>query len=523
MIKMNHEASSTASTTLSMTDDAHSGSSTSQVCKESIDSRNGDMAHSAHLHRLDEDVFRLILEAAHEATEDRWELLFATRVASVCRAWRRIAIDTPSLWAKIFLLLRRTHDPLASLSTYLTRSRSQRLDVRIVTSRYSACTPPKILGYQAKVLPDVSLVAVFELLVPHIQRWRSMTVDVSQPSDLMQMCIDLWCGTAESLEVLSLLCELYNVASGLPPPPRLSPLHLPPTFSAPRMRSLVLQSTTWFKDEKPMHRCFPSLGNLQLHSTSLPTVGTFLAMLQPLRQLRHICLTDMGDLDGPRIPAVRQNFPALVSITFRFLYPEIPPGFLSLIEAPSLEKLTIQFPMLPLIPPYAPCFPSLHILQIDNSFYYYTAPECFTPVAALSDQFDCIEVIGLHNRGAVMSFIRAVNSRSVVRILSGHYSISLEICHRGRFSAQNFQRVVKQMMKDCTSAGASNGADTWQWSPNTARMHLHVRTCRVQSQRNAVLSPKVRRWSEDTMHSFSWSSDVEGENSIKWSVLPPNE
>lgn len=91
--------------------------------------------------------------------------LFLGAVRRVCRTWREVAESTPSLWAAITIDM---HNSLKNAEMRLQRSRSAPLDIQIAfTDRVT---------YAGNVTG--ALLDAFNLLQPHMARWRSLRVEV---------------------------------------------------------------------------------------------------------------------------------------------------------------------------------------------------------------------------------------------------------------------------------------------------------------------------------------------------------
>ena len=99
-------------------------------------------------------------------------LSFQIVVSHVCRHWRNVAISAPSLWTRIDVTLEAR--PLyESVSTRLERSKGLPIDIHVNCEphdRVCDVEPPD----------DIDLEFLFSLLIPHIYRWRTVKVSVSE-------------------------------------------------------------------------------------------------------------------------------------------------------------------------------------------------------------------------------------------------------------------------------------------------------------------------------------------------------
>ena len=101
---------------------------------------------------------------AIEVGAHRFEVL----VSHVCQYWRQTALSTPSLWTTIFF---RSVPHMTRAREYLIRSKEHLLDIDVDT-----CSEKEHeAGY---TLFRKEFTQVFDIVVPHIDRWRSLTLKV---------------------------------------------------------------------------------------------------------------------------------------------------------------------------------------------------------------------------------------------------------------------------------------------------------------------------------------------------------
>lgn len=101
-------------------------------------------------------------------------LPFRFAVSQVCRHWRTVALETPSLWTKIEISC-MDQSPYEKVTAFLERSKSLPLDI------YIDSEPPDDLSDDEDVpeeLSKVDLDRLLALLVPHVPRWGSLEVHV---------------------------------------------------------------------------------------------------------------------------------------------------------------------------------------------------------------------------------------------------------------------------------------------------------------------------------------------------------
>ncbi|KAG6379301.1 hypothetical protein JVT61DRAFT_11756 [Boletus reticuloceps] len=96
---------------------------------------------------------------------------FPIVVSHVCRHWRSVAFATLSLWAKI-VVTSGASPPYELVSTQLERSKDSPLDIFI------NCEPRECED-RVEEPSEQDVIFLFSLLTPHIHRWRSIKLYVS--------------------------------------------------------------------------------------------------------------------------------------------------------------------------------------------------------------------------------------------------------------------------------------------------------------------------------------------------------
>ncbi|KAG6335962.1 hypothetical protein ID866_3115 [Astraeus odoratus] len=97
---------------------------------------------------------------------------FQLLASHICRHWRNVALETPSLWNKIYIS-DDDSPPFDRVTTYLQRSKSLPLDITI------GWEPSDYVEQLVELPEDVDFEALLALLVPHIPKWRYLRVDVT--------------------------------------------------------------------------------------------------------------------------------------------------------------------------------------------------------------------------------------------------------------------------------------------------------------------------------------------------------
>ncbi|KAF8132839.1 hypothetical protein EV363DRAFT_1430813 [Boletus edulis] len=113
-------------------------------------------------------------EGASDGTESCHDFPpFTLAVSHVCRHWRNVALSTPSLWTDI-VVTPEERPPYELVSTLLERSKSLPIDITVnygdLDEYKDDFEPPS----------DADLEILFAMLIPHIHRWRTIEVLVSE-------------------------------------------------------------------------------------------------------------------------------------------------------------------------------------------------------------------------------------------------------------------------------------------------------------------------------------------------------
>ncbi|KAF8123284.1 hypothetical protein EV363DRAFT_1356762 [Boletus edulis] len=119
--------------------------------------------------------------ASYDTGTSATTVRFAFLVSYVCQHWRNVALSTPSLWTTIVVTpTARPPSRYERVSTMLERGKGFPVDISV---RYEPDEGPDEDGSdEDEILPfiDNNLAFLFAMLIPHIHRWRTMKVTVSE-------------------------------------------------------------------------------------------------------------------------------------------------------------------------------------------------------------------------------------------------------------------------------------------------------------------------------------------------------
>ncbi|KAF8123288.1 hypothetical protein EV363DRAFT_1587424 [Boletus edulis] len=149
---------------------------------EEQDKASGDVPHTNQLDAKtisEKDTRARDAEEVH-ASDDTGSSATAVRfafvVSYVCQHWRNVALSTPSLWTTI-VVTPKARPPYERVSTMLERGQGFPIDISV---RYEPDEdgPDKDSDKKPPSIDD-NFAFLFAMLIPHIHRWRTMKVTVS--------------------------------------------------------------------------------------------------------------------------------------------------------------------------------------------------------------------------------------------------------------------------------------------------------------------------------------------------------
>ena len=256
-------------------------------------------------------------------------LAFQILISHVCRLWRNIVLDTPSLWTNISVT-NMACLPYERVAAYLERSKSLPLDICIA-------------GGVARLPSDEAdnLEALLALLVPHLSRWASIHVTVRR-YDYMHAFIKVVSGPsvppATQLEDLRLICKSKSRSAAILEGDFL----FDPTLfggSAPLLRTLVLHAV-YINWSQAWVQSAPNLQTLHLahHERDLRPTS---AILLGAPNLRILKIEESGLWDETEEPLL--HLPNLLELEFRDQVPQDLTRLLRRLCTPVLKTLTLHF------------------------------------------------------------------------------------------------------------------------------------------------------------------------------------
>ncbi|GBE87475.1 predicted protein [Sparassis crispa] len=341
----------------------------------------------APIYRLSEDVLQAIFKTGWSSGRSMGgSPVFTLAVASVCRFWRGVAVDTSLLWTTIVVNTTSMRDP-GFLHSFIARSGSRGLD--IVLANHS-CVPIDH-AYEVSMA-----MRHLKILLAYVKRWRTFSFSTASDSTLARIVSSLR-GSADILEELQVT---YSKGGHLILPQN-TPFDV--SFTAPKLRQLILENACCLSHYSGQN--FPVLERLMLdHSVSPP--GDYDEMyvaelLQPLRNLRYLNFEeDVGvqfDWEGME----RVSLEPLEEIVFTRMRVCAISNLLSVLEAPRLTRISCcnledmgdlgedeEF-----IAHHAVHFPSLRTLSLIGCLQ--NAHDC-VKISSLARDFEHLNISGLN-------------------------------------------------------------------------------------------------------------------------------
>ena len=236
------------------------------------------------------------------------------RIVSVSRRWRDIVWNNPSFWTSIKMM---PIQPKKSLKKKLKRSQKALLDIWIGDWDYRIC--------DVHVMFHTSLGAI----IPHADRWRSLTIDLDGMDMAFVECIlrKLTHLSIPFLREFSMVINSYDDWHPYPYPDFLSPIR------TPALQHLTLKAPLQFDT----FMALPTLKTLHLTFTEADHPPPVISMPTPAQSLTSLILD--GDSTEWSLKRNGLHLPLLEDLT---LHLNRPMPFLEAIVAPKLRYVRCQ-------------------------------------------------------------------------------------------------------------------------------------------------------------------------------------
>ncbi|KAH9480589.1 hypothetical protein JR316_0007189 [Psilocybe cubensis] len=272
---------------------------------------------------------------------------FQVVVSHVCHHWREVALSTQSLWTTLHFG-HPSHIPRAK--AYLARcsnSATGLLDILVNTVSYETHARDPL-----RTLYDSALIDIFELIVPHVKRWRAFHLKISDHNckGTARRFLSS-CGPAPNLETL----QLYHFEDFRTSQRLFEAIQKPPVtiFSndLPRLRNVSLIGVNLGWDSSPYLSNLRTL-ELALHSENVrPFYVSWDRILQSSPGLQTLCLHYSGpkattDDPSSQWPNADQKIQlkVLKELSLTSLDPDYLYDLVQRLYFPNLQVLTLDLP-----------------------------------------------------------------------------------------------------------------------------------------------------------------------------------
>ena len=270
---------------------------------------------------------------------------FQILVSHVCSHWRRIALRTSSLWTTLHF---REPSHISRAQAYLNRcmtTGTHLLDILVDTVA------------QEDHLPGVTLCKdeirdVFEVIIPHVRRWRAFHLKIRDNECKGQARHYLGsCGPAPRLETL----QLYHFEDYQTPQNLYLATYRPPVIvfdnSLPHLKnvSLIGVNLPWAKSPylKNLHNL-----ELALHSDNIrPPYESWERMLRMSPDLQSLCLHYSGPRAGTGDPSLEWSsteevilMKDLQHLSLTDLDPDYLCNLMRRVSLPAVKKISLDLP-----------------------------------------------------------------------------------------------------------------------------------------------------------------------------------
>ncbi|KAG8688425.1 hypothetical protein FRC08_011444 [Ceratobasidium sp. 394] len=228
----------------------------------------------------------------HDRTQDPRTMyeLSATTLSGVCSSWRRLAIETPSLWSYIDIIIGGARSPCHQKQPMLWIERSQNtlLYVTIQDQNYRCC----LTNQYAVPMPQiVNLVAI---LAPIMHRVRALDTKLAlRRSSILPAVMECW--VRNGSPNIEKTLQILNRVSDEPPDISLGPADevSPGEFNAffRSVKRLVVQNC-WISQHVLFHEGLVELHLQGIDEHHLPSQQEFVSMLAACPRLHILALAN---------------------------------------------------------------------------------------------------------------------------------------------------------------------------------------------------------------------------------------
>ncbi|TFY66345.1 hypothetical protein EVG20_g4746 [Dentipellis fragilis] len=300
------------------------------------------------IHLLSQDLMQYIWEmGTWESDDDRDNILFPVQVSQVCRSWRALAIDSPTLWKVISLQGELRDSDYFQQQQFLVRSMNCSLTVFI-----NLCDMRREEDESGRPTYDAldssfpSLARIARLLEPHVRRIETFTVLADDYS--VTWCFLRRFGRPDmpKLKCLDVMVGTSNGYDGLRARQIQNPLDLLPQQSAPALKSVSLSGVHPFWPST-LYTGLTSLTICHVDMGDQPSVNELGELLSSTAQsLEYLEVQDAAPGYWHQPATIREEdriaLPNVRELVLGYGCPHGAALMLKLFRYPKVQKLTIR-------------------------------------------------------------------------------------------------------------------------------------------------------------------------------------
>ena len=274
------------------------------------------------------------------------QLPFQVLVSHVCRFWRDVALNMPSLWTNLDFT---EGPPFTKSRVWIERSQNLPLDIHIDCGGSDDDDDDDeesstVSEFSDSIATKEDLIVVLGLIVPHVARWRSLRVEV-ESYDYMHLALTSLaeCPAAPQLECLQLSHHDDADVTELFQPEHLREFFLPFHGIAPKLNSVNL----WGVHIMWSAPFLSGLTDLELayHSPDVsPSWEDFSRMLRnsPSLETLSLCMSGAETLPTDVTEEDVIELPSLKSLVLSYQDAQHVSRLVKLLPTPNLRKLVLD-------------------------------------------------------------------------------------------------------------------------------------------------------------------------------------
>lgn len=272
--------------------------------------------------------------SSDSSSELESDLPFQVLVSHVCKRWRYIAIETPTLWTSINFL---EGPPFVKSQVWIDRSKQLPIDIEIDCPALDGDGIPHTFSI-------IDLSSALDIIIPHVHRWKKLDVSVCNYEYMYFVMERLSeCKAAPQLELID-FCHYEDCDdSDHFKPPSLIQSFAPFNGNAPKLKHAAFWGVHILWSIPLLHNLVDI--ELAYHTMDVrPSWDDFSRMLKESPRLEALTLTLSGPAGSPTDWSQDPiQLPSLVELSLAYHTPEYISPLLRLLHMPNLKRLQLDF------------------------------------------------------------------------------------------------------------------------------------------------------------------------------------